>query len=99
MIREMQFDLISQGRDDTLARTKMTEIQVDRVQLIAAVAMHMHARVRPWNNVLSGYRPAPVMYLCNDIYVHTSSTRLAIRTGRSVISRRYKHAGIHAGRF
>jgi len=29
------------------AKTKMTEIQVDRVQLIAA-AMHMHARVRPW---------------------------------------------------
>jgi len=51
------------------ARTKMTEIQVDRVQLIAAT-MHMHARVRPWNNVRPGYHPAPVMYLCNDIYVH-----------------------------
>jgi len=30
----------------------MIEIQVDRVQLIAA-AMHMHVRVRPWNNVLA----------------------------------------------
>lgn len=57
----------------------MSEIEVDRVQLIAA-AMHMHARIRPWNNVRPGYRLALVMYLCNDIYVHISGTRLAIRT-------------------
>lgn len=44
-------------------------MQVDRVQLIAA-AMHMHARVRPWNNVRPGYF-ALVMYLSNDIYMHT----------------------------
>lgn len=53
----------------------MTEIQVDRVQLIAAaMAMHMHARVRPRNNA-----PAIVMYLCNDIYAYASGTH-AIRT-------------------
>ena len=57
----------------------MTEIQVDRVQLIAT-AIHMHARVRPWNNVRPHYRLAPVMYLCNDIYAHTSETRLTVRT-------------------
>lgn len=98
MIREMQFDLISRGERSTPGgvRRKLTEIQVDRVQLIAA-SMHMHARVRPWNNVRPGYRPAPVMYLCNDIYVHTSGTRLTIRTYGakhyiSALSLRVQHA-------
>lgn len=44
MIREMQFDLISRERDDTPARTKMTEIQVDCVQLIAGGDAYACAR-------------------------------------------------------
>lgn len=40
--------------------------------------MHMHARVRPWNNVRPGYF-ALVMYLSNDIYTYVC-IRFSLRT-------------------
>lgn len=40
--------------------------------------MHMHARVRPWNNVRAGYF-ALVMYLSNDIYTYVC-IRFSLRT-------------------